>query len=230
MNVFTYINNLVKYEGAPYVYGAKQTKNFDRLHSKEDIQKLQSMYGRGMVWDSDLGKRGMTCCDCSGFVDFQFQKGYNSSMLFDNSTDCRYIRKKNGKISKKILKQIPLGAVLYQKGHVGVFIGWVDKTPYYIAEDGSRFNCRINKVSDSGFNWACWGMYNDLKLYRPKQFKVVRNCKAYTTADERRVKRTFKKGKKIHAVMKVNNHVLCRNYSRNRDCWVSVRDLVEIIK
>lgn len=229
MNVYDYIIKLVKCLNAPYVYGAKQNKNFSKVYSREQIRQLQNMYGVGMVWDSDLSKSGMTCCDCSGFVDFPFQSGYNSYSMFCNARQSAHIRTKRGRISKRKLKKVPIGAVLYQKGHVGVFIGWDKNIPYYIAEDGSRYNCRINKVSESGFNFACWDIYDELKLFTPKKYKVVRSCKGYTTPNEKRKKRQFKKGKKLHGVMCVDGHILCRKYSKNRDCWVSSRNLVELL-
>lgn len=228
MRAIEYVNDLKKRVGAPYVYGAKQNKDFNKRTTLADIETLQDKYGKGYVWDSDLIKANNYCCDCSGFVDYQFQMGYSSSLLqVADKIEC--IRKSNGKLDMSKVKKIPLGAVLWQQGHVGVFIGFKGATPYYIAEDGSKYNCRINKLSDSGFTRACWkhAGYN-ITFYNPKTFKTIRKTTAYTTNEAIKKKRTYQKGVTINAVAKVNNYVLCRNYGYNQNCWVSIRDLVEV--
>ena len=229
MKVLDYIKDLKKRVGCPYIYGAKQDKTHSKVTTLEQIKSLQRTYGKGYIWDSDLSKNGRTCCDCSGFIDYQFQKGYNSGMLLDNAEDVISIRKSNGKIDTSKLYKVPLGSVLWQKGHVGVFIGYIGNIPYYIAQDGSRANCRIAKLTDSGFTKALYNIkgYN-LDYFKPCKYKVVRKTNGYTSNKAKIVKRTFKKGKKINAVYRLNNYVLCRKYSKNQDCWVSIRDLVEI--
>lgn len=229
MNAINYIKDLRKRVGSPYVYGAKQNKEYNKITTFKEIVSLQKLYGSGYVWDSDIKKCDSTCCDCSGFVDYLFQKGYNSTMLFNNASNIINIRKANGKLDKSKLYKVPIGAIVWCKGHVGVFIGYKGTVPYYIAQDGSRNNCRINKLSDSPFTHALYNIkgYN-IEYYTPTTFKTNKKTTAYTTSKAKVVKRTFGKGKKVNAVYRLNNYVLLRKYSYNRDCWVSIRDLVEI--
>lgn len=229
MRATEYIKDLKKRVGSPYVYGVKQNKEHNKVTSRAEIINLQKIYGKGYVWDSDVNKAGGTCCDCSGFVDYQFQKGYNSTMLNLKADNVVSIRKKNGSLDASKLKSVPLGAVLWQKGHVGVFIGYNGSTAYYIAQDGSRANCRIAKVKDSGFTHALYNIEGyDIKYYIPRKFKTTRKTNAYTTNNAKVKLKTFKKGVKINAVARVNNYVLCRKYGYNMNCWVSIRDLVEL--
>lgn len=229
MKTLEYIKNLKKRIGSPYVYGAKQNKEHSKVTTREDILKLQKTYGRGFVWDSDINKAGGTCCDCSGFVDYPFQKGYNSTMLNQKADNVINIRTKRGNLDTKTLAKIPLGAVLWQSGHVGIFIGYQGKTAYYIAQDGSRYNCRVAKVKDSGFTHALYNIDGyDLEYYIPRKFKTTRKTFGYTTNNAKVKARKFKRGAKINAVARLNNYVLCRKYSYNMNCWVSIRDLVEL--
>ena len=229
MRAIEYVKELKKRVGAPYVYGAKQNKAHSKITTRQDIINLQNTYGKGYIWDSDINKAGGTCCDCSGFVDYQFQRGYSSSMLNQKADDVVCIRKKNGNLNSKVLKNIPLGAVLWQSGHVGVFIGYNGSTAYYIAQDGSKNNCRIAKVKDSGFTHALYNIEGyDIKYYTPRQFKTTRKTLAYTTNNAKVVARKFRKGVKINAVARVNNYVLCQKYGYNMNCWVSIRNLVEL--
>lgn len=229
MKAIEYINNLKKRVGSLYVYGAKQSVNYDRVTTRSDILKLQELYGDAYVWDTDLNKSGNTCCDCSGFIDYLFQKGYNSNMLYLYANDKISIRTKNGNLDNKVLNTIPLGSVLWQAGHVGVFIGYIGNVAYYIAQDGSRANCRIAKVSESGFTQALYNIKGyDIQYYMPQKFKVAKTTYAYTTNKAKIKKRKFIKGTTINAVARLNNYVLCRKYSYNQDCWVSVKDLIKL--
>lgn len=229
MRAIDYIKDLKKRVGSPYVYGAKQNKEHDKITTREDIIKLQKMYGSGYVWNSDINKAGGTCCDCSGFVDYQFQRGYNSTMLNNKADRVVSIRNKWGKLDSKVLATIPLGAVLWQNGHVGVYIGYIGRTAYYIAQDGSRANCRIAKIKDSGFTHALYEIEGyDIKYYLPRKFRTTRKTYGYTSNKAKVKLRKFRKGEKINAVARVNNYVLCRKYSYNMNCWVSIRDLVEL--
>lgn len=229
MEAIDYINDLKKRVGSLYIYGAKQNAKYDRVITMSDILKLQKMYGNAYVWDTDLNKAGNTCCDCSGFVDYLFQKGYNSDLLYLNAGNIINIRTKNGNLNNKVLNKVPLGAIVWQRGHVGVFIGYIGKTAYYIAQDGSRANCRIAKLSKSGFTHALYNIkgYN-INFYVPQKFKVAKTTYAYTTNKAKVKKKKFIKGTKVNAVARLNNYVLCKKYSYNQDCWVNVKDLIAL--
>ena len=211
-----FVKELKKRVGQPYVYGCKQNKQFNIFYNKKKIKELKKLYPN-QIWQSDLKKSG-TCCDCSGFVDYLFQKGYNSSALFKNAKQHLHIRD-YGKLIN--VKHIPVGAILWKNGHVGVFYGWKKRTPYYIAEDGSLTNCRINKLKDSEFTYALIGVKGyDLILFKPKKVKIKKSCHAYKNPNNKFIKRKYRKGKKLWIVGKVNNYYLARYYSYNQDCWI----------
>ena len=221
MNGLNYVKELKKHVGAPYVYGAKQNKQFNIFYNKKKIKELKKLYPN-QIWKSDLSKSGC-CCDCSGFVDYLFQKGYNSLALFNKANKHLYIRNNNTLIN---VKDIPVGAILYKKGHVGVFLGWKKRTPYYIAEDGSDVNCRINKLKDSLFYMALTDIdgYN-LKTFKPKKVKTKKKCLAYTTPNKKKVKRKYRKGKKLWVVGFSGDYYLARYYSYKQDCWIHKNNL-----
>ena len=95
------------------------------------------------------------------------------------------------------IKDIPIGSILWKNGHVGVFYGWKKRTPYYIAEDGSLTNCRINKLKDSEFTYSLIGINGyDLTLFKPKKVKIKKSCNAYKNPNNKFLKRRYRKGKK----------------------------------
>lgn len=216
MKGLSFVKELKKHVGAPYVYGAKQNKQFNIFYNKKKIKELKKQYPN-QIWKSDLTKSGC-CCDCSGFVDYLFQKGYNSSALFSKAH--KHLNIRNGHTLINV-KEIPIGAILYKKGHVGIFYGWKKRTPYYIAEDGSATNCRINKLKDSEFYLALSNIEGyKLQLFKPKKVKTKKKCFAYTTPNKKKVKRKYRKGKKLWVVGFVGDYYLARYYSYNQDCWI----------
>ena len=130
--------------GNPYLYGFKQNSKFDKICTDKDFKKLQKLYPEPLVMKSDYKKCvGKTPCDCSGLISAYtgIQKG--SYQFKETATRIEPISK------------LPLavkGCLLWQKGHIGVYIG----NGEYIAEDGSRYGCRKNKVSNSSFTHILW--------------------------------------------------------------------------
>ena len=217
MNPLNFVRKLKQHIGAPYVYGAKQNKKFNIFYDKNDIKKLRKQYPN-LVWKSDLKKTGC-CCDCSGFVDFQFGRGYNSKALFSHAHTHLIIRDSHNKLIN--VKHIPIGSVLYKVGHVGVFVGWKKRTPYYIAEDGSDVNCRVNKLSNSYFKYALTEIDGyDLSFFKPKKVKIKKRCNAYKQPNKKFIKRKYRRGKKLWIVGVSGNYYLARYYSYNQDCWI----------
>ncbi len=125
--------------GTPYVYGTK-----GELLTEEKYNYLKKRYG-SMVWDSDKKKIGEVCVDCSGLISWYTGKLLSSSQLKEQASACNPIY---------TIVSAPIGAILWQKGHVGIYTGLEAGIPYYIAADGSAYGVRKNKVSNSGFtNW-----------------------------------------------------------------------------
>lgn len=221
---------LVKYVkskiGTPYVYGAKQPFEFNKKYSLPDIRSLKNLYG-SYVWDSDLKKAGKVVCDCSGLISAYTQKQRGSWNLFETASKKWQIR-----VGRKLLinelKKVPIGAILWQAGHVGVFIGWKGRTPYYIAEDGSAWGCRKAKVVDSSFTHALLIpdiTYNIKSTYLATNKKKI---KAYKSSVAKKAKRTYRKGNKFRIVAEKNGRGLLMTYSSKRNMWVDLKDIKKI--
>lgn len=123
--------------GIPYVYGMK-----GEILTKDKFIQLQKMYGVNYVWNSDSKKIGKICCDCSGLFSWCTNKMLGSSQMYDNAIERHPI---------STIADAPIGATVYRKGHVGIFIGYENGIPMYIAEDGSAYGCRKNKLSNAKF-------------------------------------------------------------------------------
>lgn len=123
--------------GVPYVYGTKM-----EVLTKAKFDWLQKTYGKANVWDSDAKKIGKVCCDCSGLISSYTGVVQGSSQMKSTAKECRPIN---------TIKEAPVGALVWQQGHVGIYIGTESGIPYYIAEDGSPYGCRKNKLSNAKF-------------------------------------------------------------------------------
>ena len=123
--------------GVPYVYGTKM-----EILTLDKFNFLQKTYGKSYVWDSDISKVGQVCCDCSGLISSYTGVIQGSEQMKTTAKTCAPVSD---------LKNAPVGALLWQSGHVGVFIGYENGAAYYIAEDGSAYGCRKNKVANASF-------------------------------------------------------------------------------
>lgn len=139
-------NGLVKFIisklGTPYVYGMKGS-----ILTKEKYKSLKQQYGN-YVWDSDINKVGKVCCDCSGLISWY-------TGIIRGSTQFKQLAKKVNPIST--IDKAPIGVAVWQQGHIGVYIG----NGEYIAEDGSAYGCRKNKLSNAKFTH--WFEISDIK-------------------------------------------------------------------
>lgn len=122
--------------GVPYVYGMKGT-----VMTLSKYNQLKSMYG-SMVWDSDRNKIGKVCCDCSGLI------SWATGIIRGSS---QYKNKAKAVYPISTIKNAPIGALVWQQGHIGIYIGLENNIPHYIAEDGSAYGCRKNKLSNAKF-------------------------------------------------------------------------------
>lgn len=218
---------LVKYVktklGTPYIYGAKQPYAFNKKYYKADIQRFSRQYP-GYIWKSDFKKAGKVCCDCSGLISAYTEKQKGSWDLYHSATKRWQIKSGNNWLWDN-LKEVPVGAILWKSGHVGVFIGYIGKTPYYIAEDGSAYNCRRAKVKNSGFTHALLIpdiSYNIKKTYKATNKKKI---KAYKSSKTKKAKRTFKKGKTFRIMAEYNGRGLLKKHSAKANLWVDLKDI-----
>lgn len=120
--------------GTAYVYGMK-----GEVMSLEKYNWLKATYGSA-VWDSDKNKVGKVCVDCSGLISWYCGSKYlyGSSDLYSKAT-------KRGLI--KDIADAPVGAALWRKGHIGVYIG----NGQCIEARGSAYGTVQTKVSERDF-------------------------------------------------------------------------------
>lgn len=160
--------------GVPYVYGMKGT-----VMTLAKYNQLKSMYG-ALVWDSDKNKVGKVCCDCSGLISWATGIIRNSQGYHDTALEVQPI---------STISKAPIGAAVWQKGHIGIYIG----NGEYIAEDGSAYGCRKNKLSKAGFTH--WLRLKDIDYTVKEEVdEVVEQAKLIVNGKEYTVERILKDG------------------------------------
>lgn len=169
--------------GTPYVYGMK-----GKVMTASDYNSLKKRYGSA-VWDSDKKKIGKVCCDCSGLISWYtgIQRG---------STQYKDLAKKVNPIST--INQAPIGAAVWQQGHIGVYIG----NGEYIAEDGSAYGCRKNKISKAKFTH--WFLLSDIE-YIKEDDEMVETSKIKVNGKYFTISRILKDG---------NNYIKIRDLEK----------------
>ena len=118
--------------GTAYVYGAK-----GEVLTETNYNNLKRTYG-DMVWDSDRNKIGQVCVDCSGLISWATGIIRNSQGYHDTAVSVHPI---------STVSQAPIGAAVWQKGHIGIYTG----NGTYIAADGSAYGVRRNSLSKASF-------------------------------------------------------------------------------
>ncbi len=133
--------------GTPYVYGMKGA-----VLTQAKFNYLQGQYGKKCVWDSDEKKVGEVCVDCSGLISWATEVALGSSQLFDRAIKKELI---------STIKTAPVGALVWMKGHVGIYTGMNNGVPYYIAADGSAYGVREVPLSKNKFtHWLLMDYIN----------------------------------------------------------------------
>lgn len=160
--------------GVPYVYGMK-----GEVMTLAKYNQLKSMYG-ALVWDSDKNKVGKVCCDCSGLISWATGIIRNSQGYHDTALEVQPI---------STISKAPIGAAVWQKGHIGIYIG----NGEYIAEDGSAYGCRKNKLSKA--NFTHWLRLKDIDYTVKEEVdEVVEQAKLIVNGKEYTVERILKDG------------------------------------
>ena len=133
-------SDLVKFAysiiGTPYVYGMRGKKM-----TESDYDRLKKQYG-DLVWDSDKEKVGKVCCDCSGLFEWAGSVSMSSSGWYDSANVREPISK---------AKDMPIGTILWHKGHVGIISKIEGNEVFYIACDGSAYGCREANIKQANF-------------------------------------------------------------------------------
>lgn len=159
--------------GTPYVYGMKGT-----VLTLAKYNSLKAQHG-SLVWDSDRKKIGKVCCDCSGLISWY-------TGIIRGSTQYKELAKKVYPIST--IKDAPIGAAVWKQGHIGVYIG----NGEYIAEDGSAYGCRKNKLSNASFTH--WFKIIDIQYIEEEDDEVVEKAKIKINGVYYTVSRILKDG------------------------------------
>lgn len=169
--------------GTPYVYGMKG----DILTEKK-YEQLKILFGE-LVWDSDRKKIGRVCVDCSGLISWATGIHRNSQGYHDTAVAVFPISTVN---------QAPMGAAVWCKGHIGIYLG----DGKYIAADGSRYGVRIASVKGSPFTH--WFLLKDIE-YKEEEMvtreNIIYNEKTYTVEMIRKDGVTYIKTRDIANVL-----------------------------
>lgn len=159
--------------GVPYVYGMKGKVMTEALYDS-----LKKTYGN-LVWDSDRQKIGKVCCDCSGLISWATGIARSSQNYHDTALEIEPIA---------TIAKAPIGAAVWRKGHIGIYIG----NGEYIAEDGSAYGCRINKLRNAGFTH--WLKLKDINYTEQGDSEMVEQAKLIVNGKEFVVERILKDG------------------------------------
>lgn len=159
--------------GVPYVYGMKGKVMTEALYDS-----LKKTYGN-LVWDSDRQKIGKVCCDCSGLISWATGIARSSQNYHDTALEIEPIA---------TIAKAPIGAAVWRKGHIGIYIG----NGEYIAEDGSAYGCRINKLRNAGFTH--WLKLKDIDYTEQEDSEMVEQAKLIVNGKEFVVERILKDG------------------------------------
>lgn len=180
--------------GTPYVYGMKGA-----VMTLVKYNQLKTAYG-DYVWNSDVNKVGKVCCDCSGLISWATGVMRGSSQYKNLAQNVYAI----GTIAGA-----PIGALVWQSGHIGIYIGMENGVPYYIAEDGSAYGCRKNKLSNAKFTH--WFLCTDI---------------TYTTTTNQEEKEM----EKVPIKIKINGETKTVNgYNVDGLNYVTIRGLCELL-
>ena len=162
--------------GTPYVYGMK-----GRICTEDDFNHLQQKYGSAYVWDKDKEKVGKVCVDCSGLISWACGTVLGSS---------QWMAKADKKEPISTLKNAPIGALVWMKGHIGVYSGLKNGIPHYIAADGSAYSVREVPISQN--NFTHWLLVSSVFDYEEEE--MVTNEKIIVDGKEHKVDLIRKEG------------------------------------
>lgn len=184
--------------GVSYVYGTK-----GEILTQEKFDYLQKTYGMDYVWQSDEKKIGNVCVDCSGLISWACGVMRGSSQWKEKATKV---------MSIKDYKNVPVGALVWMQGHIGVYSGMKNGEPYYIAADGSAYGVREVSFNKNKFTHILldedvfdYGQESDDEMI--EKDIVIINGEEYTMELIRKDDYTFIKTRDICSVLnlEVNN-------------------------
>ena len=126
--------------GTPYVYGAKGADGKLTLARLDSLKKSYPSMFTASYYAKAKKFVGKVCCDCSGLISWKTGKVLGSYQLYETAS-------KRTAINKNKISEIPVGAVVWKKGHVGVYLG-----NGKVAEAmGIDYGCRITELKNRTF-------------------------------------------------------------------------------
>lgn len=171
--------------GTPYVYGMKGS-----VLTAGKYERLRGVYG-DLVWKSDRNKIGKVCVDCSGLISWYTGVLRGSAQYKDTATSVYPI---------STIVNAPLGALVWRKGHIGIYVG----NGEYIAADGSAYGVRRNKLSNASFTH--WFLCVDIAYIKKEVVEeMVENSKMIVNGKKIDVKRILNNGTNYIAIRDVAN-------------------------
>ena len=127
--------------GTPYVYGAKGAEG---PFTQAKLNSLAKSYpGTFTALYISKAKKyiGKVCTDCSGLISWYTGKVIGSSQMYSTASK---------RIPISQISNVPVGAVLWKSGHVGVYLG-----DGLVAEaKGINYGTVITKVSATAWKYA----------------------------------------------------------------------------
>ena len=137
-----------------YLFGAK-----GEVVSSEEIEALIEAYPSHFNSDSRKAaaraKAGHACIDCSGFVCLNMEFPMKGSWaLYEDAPEKRALQHTNGKwmVSGSY---IPVGAILWKAGHVGIYVG-NQRVAEAVSEET---DLQVNNMDGRGFTYCL--LYNE---------------------------------------------------------------------
>ena len=124
--------------GTPYVYGMK-----GKVLTQKTYDRLRILFGP-LVWESDAAKIGQVCVDCSGLISWGTGILRNSQGYHDTADAVFPIA---------TIGQAPIGAAVWRKGHIGIYIGG----GRFIHAANPRKGVIISSLSESYYNARYFG-------------------------------------------------------------------------
>ena len=139
--------------GVPYIYGSKA-----EVVDEELFDRLRRLYPK-YVPLSDRKKVGQLCVDCSGLITWASNRPLTSAGWKSAAGDDVY--------PIATLGEAPVGALVWMKGHIGIYSGKKDGVCHYIAADGSKYGVREVPISCNDFTH--WLLIKDVFDYEEEE-------------------------------------------------------------
>lgn len=127
--------------GTPYVYGAKGA---DGPFTSSRLNSLARSYPSTFTLTYISKSRafiGKVCTDCSGLISWYTGRVLGSSQMYSTASK---------RIPISQINNVPVGAVLWKQGHVGVYIG----NGKVVEAKGINYGTIESKVSSTSWKYA----------------------------------------------------------------------------